>query len=123
MYSEKIIIHGLVVKTLLGAYPKEREQMQDVVLDIELVVDVQEAVTRDNVEAALDYSVLEKDLRDFAAAAHFHLIESLATGIADYIVRHFPQQGVLVRLTKPKALKHAKGVSIEVTRGSLRAKG
>ena len=114
---DKIIIKGLKTKCIIGDYDWERKRPQKIILDLELVADWEEACKKDVLDKnMLDYNQLAKDVLKFVEKNSYHLIETLAQAIADLCLNKFPVESVLVRLTKPSAIKAADAAIVEIKR-------
>jgi dihydroneopterin aldolase len=90
---------GLRVFGRHGAYEEERERGQDFLYDVEL--DVGERGASDRLEDAVDYSQVARCVKEISDARSFHLLEALASAIADELLSRFGPERVLVRVRKP----------------------
>lgn len=112
---EKLYIKGLALRTIIGTNSHEREERQDVLIDITLWADLKKAMESDCIEDTIDYKKLKKKIIEFVEKSSFYLIESLAYGIAKICLAEEKVKKVSVSLEKPGALRFAKTVGIEVT--------
>ncbi len=110
-----IRIKNLKLKTIIGVHPRERRRRQKVVLNIEMDVDGRKAVAADDIAAAVDYRTATKSVLRFAEASRFFLLESLATGVLDMLMRDGRVRSATVEADKPGALRHAESVSVTVS--------
>ncbi|MFO7820604.1 MAG: dihydroneopterin aldolase [Lentisphaeria bacterium] len=114
---DKIRIHSLLVRCIIGAFPKERDHKQDVVFDITLGTDITPAAESDELADAVDYKALRDKIVTFTESSSFKLLESLAENIAALCLKESGVQTVRVCVRKPGALTFARDVSVEITRG------
>lgn len=113
---DTVFIEQLAIDTVIGLYDWERRIRQRVILDLEMGFDIRAAAATDNVAEALDYKAVAKRVIAFVAASEFDLVETLSEQIATLILDEFPVQQVTLRLNKPRALRGARGVGIQITR-------
>ena len=95
-------LHGLELHGRHGALEWEREQGQRFLFDVEL--EVGEAGSSDRLEDAVDYRDVAACVRDVSDAREYHLLEALATAIADELLARFPVERVSVRVRKPEVV-------------------
>jgi dihydroneopterin aldolase len=95
----KIELRGLELFGHHGASEEERDRGQRFVYDVEL--EVGERGANDVLADAVDYREVAAALRE-VADRRFHLLEALATAIADALVARFPVEHVKVRVRKPE---------------------
>jgi dihydroneopterin aldolase len=99
--SDQIEICGLEVFAYHGAYASEQVQGQRFRLDIVLDVDMHIAARTDELRDALDYSRVVDDVAHVVRATRFHLLEALASRIADHLLGYPRVAATVVRITKP----------------------
>ena len=117
----KIHIEGLEVLSLIGVYDWERQHQQRLIVDVELRTNLTKAAQTDDVLDTLNYALVAKGISDYAAKSEFKLIEALASGLVDWLLRTFPiLQGVTLKLSKPDILANAKNVAVEFSREQSR---
>ena len=92
-------LHGLELRGFHGALDWEREQGQRFLFDVEL--EVGEAGSSDRVEDAVDYREIAACVREVSDGRGYHLLEALATALADELLARFPVERVSVRVRKP----------------------
>lgn len=111
-----VFIHGLEVETTIGAYDWEQGIKQTLILDLELACDTRIAAKNDNLEDALDYAAISQEIIDFLGKSHFQLLETLAEKVTDLILSTFNIEEVKLKVSKPKAVSHARDVGVIITR-------
>ena len=112
-------IRGLKVEAVLGAFDWEREVLQEITLDVEMDCDIAAAAKTDDLEQALDYKQVARRLAELTIQGEFRLVETLASHLADTLLREFPASRVRLRVEKPGAVRNAAsvGLTVERTRG------
>ena len=113
---DKIYIRDLTLRCIIGVYPEERREKQDLVINIALECDHSAAAKSDKIEDAVDYKGIKKDVIQLVEASSFNLIETLADRIAQLCLSNPKVQQVVVTVDKPGALRFARSVAVEVTR-------
>jgi 7,8-dihydroneopterin aldolase/epimerase/oxygenase len=83
-----------------GVHPEERERGQDFLFDV--AVDVGERGTSDRLEDAVDYVAVARTVQEVSDARQYHLLEALASAVADELERRFSPERVRVRVRKPE---------------------
>ena len=113
---DKIYIRDLAFRCIIGVYPEERREKQDVIINIELDCDHSRAVQSDCINDAVDYKRIKKEIRTLVEESQYNLIEALAGSIADICLQDKGVQQVKVTVDKPGALRFARSVAVELTR-------
>jgi len=115
--SDRIRVEGLLARTILGVYEEERREKQDVLVGLDLELDLGDAARSDAIEDSVDYSALAKAVVGHVEETRFRLVERLAGSIADHVLGTFPKvAAVTVRVEKPRAVRSARAVSVEMRR-------
>ena len=92
-------LRGLRVFGRHGVHAREREEGQDFLFDIDL--EVGDRGVSDRLEDAVDYGSAARAVKDVSDAHAYDLLEALASAVADELLRRFPAERVVVRVTKP----------------------
>ena len=121
MTQDSIFIEDLIIDTIIGILPHERQHTQPVILDLELFVDTRSAATSEDIMDTIDYFELTERLREFVAESHYLLIEKLAASVADFLLQSYLLDRVKIKLSKPNALVHAKNVGVIIERSRHKA--
>jgi D-erythro-7,8-dihydroneopterin triphosphate epimerase len=114
--ADEILIKGLFLRTILGLNDDEREHKQDVRIDLALTVDTRPAARSDNIEDAINYRTIAKDVIDLVENSRFFLVERMAEEIARLCLSDPRVEGVRVRIEKPAALRFARSVGVSIRR-------
>ena len=113
---DKIILRGLPVHCIVGTLPEERTAPQPLSFDLELCGDFSRAGATDDLADAVDYTAVERTVREFAAGTTFFLLERLAYACAGELLARFPLlERVTLGIRKPSAPVESESVALEIT--------
>ena len=115
---DTVFIEQLEVIATIGVYDWEQEIKQKLVLDLEMAHDNRPAANNDDVMLALDYSTVSTAVTNLIEQGCFLLVERVAEEVASLIMTDFNVPWVKVRVTKPGAVANARGVGVQIERGS-----
>lgn len=113
---DRIYIRDLTLRCIIGVFPEERREKQDVIINMILECDHRPAARTDRLDAAVDYKALKKNAMALVEASAFNLIETLAESLADLALQNPKVSRVTVTVDKPAALRFARSVAVEITR-------
>ena len=113
---DKIHIRDLMCRCIVGVYPDERREKQDIIINITLSADYRAACRSDNIGDTVDYKTIKKNVIKMVEKSTFKLIEALAQAIADVCLDNRDVVRVAVSVDKPGALRFARSVAVEITR-------
>jgi FolB domain-containing protein len=113
---DRLVIKDLLVRGILGVNDWEREQKQDILINLIVFTDVAAAGASDDMADTLNYRTLTKAVIEYVEASSHHLVEALATEIARIAVVGHGAERVIVRVEKPGALRFASSVGVEIER-------
>ena len=94
-------LHGLEVFGRHGAYAEEQRDGQPFWFDLRL--EVGERGADDDLEHAVDYTLVAATVREVSDAQRYDLLEALATVVADTLLERFAPERVQVRVRKRPA--------------------
>lgn len=113
---DKIFIRGLALRCIIGIFPEERREKQDIVINVEMRADLRVAGRSDDLNDTVDYKSIKKAILKLVEGSAFQLIESLAERIADLALANEKVESVVVTIDKPGALRFARASAVEITR-------
>ncbi len=113
---DRIFIRKLALRCIIGIYPEERREKQDIVISMAMHCDLRKAGRSDDLNDTVDYKAVKKAILKLVEESAFQLIESLAENIADIALANNKVQQVVVSIDKPGALRFAKASAVEITR-------
>jgi D-erythro-7,8-dihydroneopterin triphosphate epimerase len=113
---DAIHIRDLGLRCIIGIYPEERREKQDVTVNITLYADLRAACRSDRIEDTVDYKGLKKRVAAMVEASSCQLVERLAESVADLCLEDQRVRRVRVSVDKPSALRFARSVAVEIVR-------
>ena len=113
---DKTFIKDLKVRGIIGINDWEREQIQDMLINIEVFSDTRRAAETDNIEDCVNYRTLAKKVQAHAETANRLTVEALANDLAKICLREKLVQKVIVRVEKPGAVRFSNSVGVEIER-------
>ncbi|MBF2759783.1 MAG: dihydroneopterin aldolase [Ectothiorhodospiraceae bacterium AqS1] len=113
---DTIFIKEIKIDTVIGLHGWERRMRQTVIVDLWMGADIAQAAASEALADTLDYRAVSKRVQEFVRDSSFLLVEALAEGIAELILREFSVPWVRVQINKIAALRGTKGVGIVIER-------
>lgn len=92
---------GIELYGLHGVLEHERREGQRFLVDLELDVADVRAASTDRIEDAVDYRDVVATVVEVSDTTAYHLLEALATALADELLARLPVTRVRVRVRKP----------------------
>ncbi len=114
---DKVIIKDLLARGIIGVNDWEREQPQDILINITAMTDTRAAAKSDKLEDCVDYRALAKRVRAHAECAKRFTVEALANDLARLCLEDKHVERVTVRVEKPGAVRFSAAVGVEIERG------
>jgi D-erythro-7,8-dihydroneopterin triphosphate epimerase len=115
-HLDRIEIRDLLLRCIVGINESERQNKQDVLINIVLWADTRPAARSDNIDDAVNYRTVTKQIIEHVEASEYFLVERLVERIANICLRDERVQQVQVTLEKPGALRFARSVGVTITR-------
>lgn len=115
--SAKIIIRDLRLRGIIGINDWERNEKQDILINVDLHIDLTKAGNTDNIDDTLNYRSLTKEIISLVENSSYYLVEKLANSIVTLCLKDQRVEKAKVRVEKPMALRFAKSVGVEIERG------
>jgi dihydroneopterin aldolase/D-erythro-7,8-dihydroneopterin triphosphate epimerase len=116
MNCDRIIIRDLALRCIIGIFPEERREKQDIIINVVLEADLALAATSDQLADTVDYKALKKKILALVDTSAFNLIETLADRIARLALEDKRVRRAVVTVDKPGALRFARSVAVEISR-------
>jgi FolB domain-containing protein len=114
---DRILVKDLSARCILGITPEERREKQEVLVNLALLADLRKPGQSDRFEDAVDYRALKKRIVAMVENSQYYLVEALAERIAEICLEHPGVVEAQVTVEKPSALRFARSVGVEITRG------
>jgi FolB domain-containing protein len=115
--TDVIHIKDLLLRTIVGINDEERRNRQDVLINIALYADMHAAGRSDDIDDAVNYRTITKQVIELVENSSFFLVEKMAAEIAAICLRDPRVERARVRVEKPGALRFARSVGVEIERG------
>ncbi|MCW4017234.1 MAG: dihydroneopterin aldolase [Candidatus Bathyarchaeota archaeon] len=115
---DKVYIKKLVVPCKVGVFEEERQQPQNIVIDIEMACSLADAGNSDDLQKTVDYWEIKEQVTAFVAECEFKLLEPIAEHIAAVVLKNPSVTQVTVGIKKEKYAQQPV-MGIEITRDRL----
>jgi len=109
-----IRVTNLRLRTYIGFNEEEKNKQQDVVINIEIRYPAEDAYTTDNVDNAVNYKTITKQVIALVENGHFLLLEKLTADVLAICSEHERVRFARVTVDKPHALRFADSVSLSL---------
>ncbi len=113
---DEIFIHDLLIRSVIGISEREREQPQDILVNITLFADTAPAGRSDDLNLSINYRSVAKKVLAHCEVVHRYTVEALAEDIADFCLNEFGVSAVTVMVEKPGAVRFAQSVGVKIHR-------
>ena len=113
---DKVIIKDLLARGIIGINDWEREQPQDILINIVVFTDTRRAAQTDDIADCINYRTLAKEVRLHAESAKRLTVEALANDISRICLQQPGVEGTIVRVEKPGAVRFSGAVGVEIER-------
>jgi FolB domain-containing protein len=123
MAEDHIIIRDLLARGILGINDWEREQPQDILINLTLFCDLRRAGFSDDMADTVNYRTVTKSLLALVEGSTRYTVEALAADIAERCLEEPGVVRVQVRVEKPGALRFAHSVGVEIERARDEGRG
>lgn len=115
---DKTFIKDLLVRGVIGISEREREQPQDILINIVLFSDTSKAGQTDNIEDCVNYRTVAKKVIAQVETISRFTVEALAADIAKLCLAEPGVKHVQVRVEKPGAVRFSRSVGVEIERSN-----
>lgn len=116
MPLDRVHIRDLRTACIVGIFPHERTEKQEIIINVTMHADLRAACLSDRIEETVDYKAIKKQILAEVAESSCFLIERLAEMIAGICLEHPLVRRVDVCVDKAGALRFARSAAIEITR-------
>lgn len=113
---DRIEIKDLLLRCIVGINADERKDKQDVLINIVMWGDLSPAATSDNIQDAINYRTVTKQIIQQVEQSQYFLLERLAQRIAEICLLNEHVRRVEVSVDKPGALRFARSVGVRIER-------
>ena len=116
---DKIFINDLLIRGVIGISDHEREQPQDILVNVVIFADISKAGQSDNIEDSVNYRTVSKKILAHVEKIQRYTVEALATDISELVLSDPKVESVRVRVEKPGAVRFSRSVGVEIERNRL----
>jgi FolB domain-containing protein len=113
---DQISITDLVARGIIGVNDWEREQPQEILINIILFTEVGKAGESDDIADCVNYDTIARRVQAHAESAKRYTVEALAMDLARLCLEDPGVQKVRVRVEKPGAVRFSRSVGVEIER-------
>ena len=110
-----IKIKDLRLRTILGVEDWERENKQDIVINITVEFDGLKAAESDDLNDTVDYKAMKQNIIKLVESSSFFLVEKLAGEVLKICMSDKLVDKAIVEIDKPHALRFAESVSVTMS--------
>ena len=111
----RIRIKNLRLRTYIGINEDEIRNKQDILINVTLFYPAEDAVHINDINHALNYRTITKEIIQYVEENRFALLERLTQDVFDCVMRHEQVRYAEVEVDKPHALRFSESVSITLT--------
>ena len=116
---DKIILKDLVARGIIGVNDWERENKQEIRINLILFTDIKKAGEMDLLDFSVNYRTIAKKVLAHAESVGRLTVEALATDLARICLGEPGVEKVQVRVEKPGAIRFSASVGVEIERERL----
>ncbi len=113
---DEIFITDLLANTVIGVYDWEREQPQNILVNIRMFTDTRHSAETDDIRDCIDYGEVTRQIQSFIENSTRYTVEALAEDLAKLCLNHSNVMNVIVRVEKPGVVKGTSSVGIQIER-------
>ena len=110
-----IHIKNLRLRTYVGIKEEEVNNRQDVVINVRLVYDAERAIRDNDIEAALNYRTITKNIIAHVEGNRFALLERMTREVLGIAMEPREVLEAEVEIDKPHALRFSDSVSVTLS--------
>ncbi|BES73736.1 dihydroneopterin triphosphate 2'-epimerase [Marinobacter nanhaiticus D15-8W] len=111
-HQATVRIKDLLLRAYIGIKEEEINNQQDVLINVKLRYDATAAVNNNEIESALNYRTITKQIIHHVDGNRFALLERLTHEVLMIVMDHAAVQWAQVEIDKPHALRYAESVSV-----------
>ncbi len=111
-HEATVRIKDLLLRAYIGIKEDEINNQQDVLINVVLTYDATEAITRNEISAALNYRTITKEIIAHVDGNRFALLERLTHEVLSIVMAHEAVTWATVEIDKPHALRFSDSVSV-----------
>ena len=113
---DQVFIKDLMIRGIIGINDWERENKQDILINVTMFADLHKPGYTDDIEDSPNYRTVAKKIISHVEQADRYTVEALANDVAKLCLEDKNVQKVQVRVEKPGAVRYSKSVGVEIER-------
>jgi FolB domain-containing protein len=113
---DQVIIKDLLARGIIGISDRERENPQDILVNVILETDTLKGAVSDNIEDCVNYRTVAKMILAYIEKSSRKTVEALAEDLARLCLEDTKVKRVRMRVEKPGAVRFARSVGVEIER-------
>ncbi len=113
---DEIFIKDLLIRGVIGITEREREQPQDILVNITVFADSTKAGLTDDLNESVNYRTIAKKILAYVEQAKRFTVEAFAADIMKLVLEEENVLGAKVKVEKPGAVRFSRSMGIEITR-------
>lgn len=99
-----IKIQNLKIQTIIGIHANEREEKQEIIVNLKIEFDGSKAAQSDHIADTIDYEKLIAKIVQNIENSRYYLLEKLIHHIAEIVLEEDKVIKTRIEITKPEAL-------------------
>ena len=115
---DKIFIDDLLMRCIIGIFPEERINKQDVIVSLCLYTDIRCAAKSESIDDTVSYKDIQEEIMALVEDSSFQLVETMAETLSELCLSHTGIEAVKIRVDKPSALRFCRSVGVEIFRSA-----
>lgn len=113
---DQVMIRDLIARGIIGVYDWERQEPQEILINVVLFADLTRAGKSDDLADCVNYHSLARKIQAHAETVGRLTVEALAADLAGICLEDPVVQKVRVRVEKPGAVRFVRSVGVEIER-------
>jgi dihydroneopterin aldolase len=109
-------ISNLRINCVIGVYPHERQDEQEIRVDIHVSTDFAACARSDLVKDAVNYEKLTSLCTKLAQSRRYRLLETFAWEFTEQVLKEFPIDWISIEIRKKNAIPDSDGAVVELVR-------
>ena len=101
MYSTKLTLKNMIFYGYHGVYAEERQLGQQIAVDVEMVKELFEAGSQDDLNLTVNYAEVYDLVKEIVEREEYKLIEGIGLAILKRLAERYVLKGLTVRVRKP----------------------
>lgn len=102
------------IPCIIGIHPTEREQLQEVWVDIQVETDISKSLKSNKIDDTVDYTRLADICTELASIHCYHLLETFAHDVIQKVFEEFDVNWVWIKIKKPFAITTGEFAFVEL---------